>query len=224
MRGLNEPTHVKTSAAPKTFRPHVLVACALAFFMLSGLDGALRRVLTDYHFRLTPRTASGEIVIVAIDPPSLEGIGVWPWPRRLHADLIRQLQRAAVRDIVFDIDFSTPSDPVSDAAFLAALKEASGSVVLPSFQQPARDAHSRLVTHLNKPLGAFADNAWSAVVNVPVDSAGLGGRYARAETLDGEVLPSMAGMLAGRFNGQAGQFLIDFGIRRASLPVISYID
>jgi diguanylate cyclase (GGDEF)-like protein/PAS domain S-box-containing protein len=224
MTARNEPTNAKTSRAPKALRPHVLVACALALILLSGLDAALRHVLTDYRFRSISRAATGDIVVVAIDPPSLERIGVWPWPRRLHAELIRRLQQAGVRDIVFDIDFSAPSDTASDAAFIAALKEAGGSVVLPSFQQPARDADNRLVTHVNKPLRAFADNAWSSLVNVPVDSDGLVRRYPRAAMLDGLVTPSMATVLAGRFDGSTGQFLIDFGIARASLPVISYVD
>src|SRR5438552_14642443 len=107
--------------------------------MLSGMQNALRNVLTDLSFARTSRAASGDIVVVAIDPPSIERIGVWPWPRALHAELIRQLQRAGARDIAFDIDFSAPSDAGSDAAFVAALQEAGGSVVLPSFQQPARD-------------------------------------------------------------------------------------
>ena len=215
---------MKTYRPSKGLRPHVLVACALALILLSGLDAALRHVLTDYRFRWTSRAASGDIVVVAIDPPSIERIGVWPWPRALHAELIRQLQRAGASDIAFDIDFSAPSDAGSDAAFVAALQEAGGSVVLPSFQQPARDASNQPVIHINKPLRAFADNAWSSLVNVPVDSDGLVRRYPRAAKLDGEVIPSMGAVLAGRFDGTTGHFLIDFGIERASLPVISFID
>ena len=215
---------MKTYRPPKGLRPHVLVACALAIILLSGLDATLRHVLTDYRFRWTSRAASGDIVVVAIDPPSLERIGVWPWPRALHAELARQLQRAGVRDIAFDIDFSAPSDAGSDAVFVAALQEAGGSVVLPSFQQPARDASNQPVIHVNKPLRAFADNAWSSLVNVPVDSDGLVRRYPRAGVLDGQVTPSMAAVLAGRFDGSTEQFLIDFGIARATLPVISFID
>jgi diguanylate cyclase (GGDEF)-like protein/PAS domain S-box-containing protein len=215
---------VKTRLPPKALRPHILVACALAIILLSGLDAALRHVLNDYRFRWTSRAASGDIVVVAIDPPSLQRVGVWPWPRRLHAELIQQLQQAGARDIAFDIDFSAPSDAASDAALVAALKQAGGSVVLPTFQQPARDAGNRLVTHVNKPLGAFADNAWSSLVNVPVDPDGLVRRYPHAGLLDGQVTPSMAAVLAGRFDGSTEQFLIDFGIQRATLPVISYID
>ena len=114
----------------KHYRPHIFVVVALAIVLSSGWHGALRNALTDLRFAWEPRQASGEIVVVAIDAPSIEKIGVWPWPRRLHADLLRQLEIAGVRDIVFDVDFSTPSDAASDQAFAEALERAGGSVVL----------------------------------------------------------------------------------------------
>jgi diguanylate cyclase (GGDEF)-like protein/PAS domain S-box-containing protein len=207
----------------KAWRPHILVACALAVVVISGMHEALRRDLTDHRFRWTPREATGEIVVVAIDSPSIEKIGVWPWPRGLHAELIGRLEAAGARDIVFDVDFSSPSDPTSDAAFLAALKQAGGSVVLPAFKQPVPTG-ARAAIHVNRPLRQFGDNAWSALVNVPVDSDGLVRRYVLGERLEGELLPSMAAVLAGDFTGAEQSFLIDFGIRAASIPLVSYAD
>ena len=75
---------------------------------------------------------------MAIDSPSIESIGVWPWPRRVHADLIDKLTRAGAADIAFDVDFSTPSTPEFDQAFAKALERAGGSVVLPTFEQRVR--------------------------------------------------------------------------------------
>jgi CHASE2 domain-containing sensor protein len=149
---------------------------------------AFRNALTDHRFRWTARDASGEIVVVSIDSPSIETVGVWPWPRGLHAELIGRLEAAGARDIVFDVDFSSPSDPTSDAAFLAALKQAGGSVVLPAFKQVVRTG-DRSTVHVNRPLRLFGDNAWSALVNVPVDQDGLVRRYVLGERLEGDVLP-----------------------------------
>ena len=123
----------------KHYRPHIFVVVALAIVLSSGWHGALRNALTDLRFAWQSRQASGDIVVVAIDAPSIEKIGVWPWPRRLHADLLRRLESADVKDVVFDVDFSTPSDAASDQAFVEALQAAGGSVVLPSFKQPAAD-------------------------------------------------------------------------------------
>ncbi|MBV8838625.1 MAG: EAL domain-containing protein [Alphaproteobacteria bacterium] len=191
---------------------------------MSGIDAALNHVLTDYRFRWTARPASGEIVVVAIDPLSLEAIGVWPLSRRLHAEVIGQLERAGARDIVFDIDFSAPSDPASDAALVKALQDAGGSVVLPSFRQPVRGADRERATHVNRPRAPFADNAWSALVNVPIDSDGRVRRYSFGDVLDGEPTPSMAAVLAGRSAVVSGQFLIDFGISRDSVPVVPFVE
>ena len=92
---------------------------ALAIILSGGWHGALRHVLADLRFAWQSRQVSGDIVIVAIDAQSIDKIGVWPWPRLLHAELLRQLQKADVQDIALDVDFSTPSDPASDASSAA---------------------------------------------------------------------------------------------------------
>ena len=120
-------------------------------------------------------------MVVAIDASSIDRIGVWPWPRLLYAELIRQLQKADVQDIALDVDFSTPSDASSDRNFAEALQSAGGSIVLPSFQQPRTD---RTTLHVNRPLPQFAEHSWSALVNVEVGSDGLVRRYPFGEKLD----------------------------------------
>jgi len=157
----------------KQYRPHIFVVVALAIVLSSGWHGALRSALTDLRFAWQSRQASGEIVVVAIDAPSIEKIGIWPWPRRLHAELLRRLESADVKDVVFDVDFSTPSDTASDQAFDEALRAAGGSVVLPSFKQSAGDGGIATGLHINRPLKQFADHSWTAVVNVRVERDGL---------------------------------------------------
>ncbi len=208
----------------KHFRPHILVASVLAIALASGWHGALSNALADLRFRWQERNASGDIVVVAIDARSIESIGVWPWPRRLHADLLRRLEAAGVRDVVFDVDFSTPSDPASDRDFVDALESAGGSVVLPWFKQPRTEAGNVASVHINRPPKEFADHAWLAAVNVAVEPDGLVRRYPFGATLDGEFLPSTGAVLAGQFNHRDPAFLIDFGIRPASIPEVSYVD
>src|ERR1700746_2778656 len=137
----------------KHYRPHILVVIALAVVLASGWHDALRNALSDLRFASLHRRASGDVVVVAIDAPSIEQVGVWPWPRLIHANLIRQLEKAGVRDIAFDVDFSTPSDAASDREFAAALQDAAGSVLLPAFKQPGADAGP---IHINRPLKPFA--------------------------------------------------------------------
>ena len=112
---------------------------ALAIVLAGDWHNSLRHTLADPRFAWQSRPASGDIVVIAIDASSIDRVGVWPWPRLLHAELIRQLQKAEVQDIALDVDFSTPSDATSDRNFAEALQGAGGSVVLPSFQQPRTD-------------------------------------------------------------------------------------
>jgi diguanylate cyclase (GGDEF)-like protein/PAS domain S-box-containing protein len=205
----------------KQYRSHILVVLALAAVLLSGWHSALRNALTDLRFAWQTRNATGDVVIVAIDANSIEKIGVWPWPRRLHAELLRRLQSAGARDIAFDIDFSTPSEASSDQDLVDALADGGGSVVLPSFKQPGGNAAA---VHINRPLEQFADHSWSAIVNVAVEPDGLVRRYPFGEKLEGEFVPSMAAVLAGQYSKQGAPFLIDFGISIASIPKVSYID
>ncbi len=197
------------------------MAIALAIVLLSGWHGGLRHDLVDLRFAWQSRQPSGDIVVVAIDAPSIDQIGVWPWPRSLYAQLLRQLQKAGVQDIALDVDFSTPSDAASDRNFAEALEGAGGSVVLPSFQQPRTD---RTNLHVNRPLPQFAEHSWPALVNVEVGPDGLVRRYPFGEKLDGTFVPSMATVLAAQYVENRAPFLIDYSIRAARIPKVSFAD
>ncbi len=190
---------------------------------LTGLTGSLRNALIDLRFSLFPRQASGSIVVVAIDSPSIETIGVWPWPRRLHADLIDRLTSAGASDVAFDVDFSTPSTPEFDQAFAEALERAGGSTILPTFEQLVGSRGSEVI-HLNRPLPSFAKHAWPALVNVSTEADGTVRRYPYGENFDGAFLPSMGAVLTGRYETTKEPLWIDFSIQPASVPVVSYRD
>ena len=208
----------------KRYRPHFLVLCVLAAFLLTGMHNAFQDALTDMRFNWFPRQASGDIVLVAIDSPSLEAVGVWPWPRQIHAELIDKLEGAGASDIAFDVDFSSPSNPVSDQAFVDGLQRAGGSVVLASFKQAVGSGEHGTTLHVNRPLPQFGKHAWSAIVNVVAETDGLVRRYPFGDTLDGKFLPSLGALLAGRYQTTDAPLRIDFSIRSNSVPSVSYID
>ena len=208
----------------RQYRPHLFVLCVLAVTLLTGLHNTLQNALADMRFGWYPRQASGDIVLIAIDSPSIEKIGVWPWPRRLHAELIGKLESAGANNIVFDVDLSSPSDPASDQDFIEALKSAGGLVALPAFQQVVKNSGREKSVHVNRPLPQFADHAWSAIVNVAADSDGLVRRYSLGEKLEGKYLPSLGALLAGYLDREREPGRIDFSIVTDSLPVFSYVD
>ena len=191
---------------------------------LTGAHRALQNALTDMRFGWFPRQASGDIVLVAIDSPSIAKVGVWPWPRDRHAEMIDNLIAAGASDIVFDVDFSSPSNPKSDQAFADALQRAGGSVVLPAFMQLVAGADSGKTIHVNRPLPQFDKHAWSAIVNVAVEPDGLVRRYPFGEMLDDKFLPSVGALLAGKYSNQEQPLRIDFSIQADSLPTVSYAD
>jgi diguanylate cyclase (GGDEF)-like protein/PAS domain S-box-containing protein len=137
--------------------------------------------------------------------------------------LIDKLAGAGASGIAFDVDFSSASNPEDDRAFVAALRRAGGSVILPAFEQSAR-AGAGETLFFNRPLPHFAEQSWPAVVNISPDSDGVVRRYPFGDMIAGTFLPSMGALLAGRYDATAGPLTIDFSIKAASVPIISYHD
>lgn len=140
-----------------------LAAVAAALGALQGLGNA-DLALSDLLRPQAPQ-ASHDIVIVAIDEPSLERMGRWPWPRLRHAELLEQLMPLAPRAIGFDVLLTEASSPQEDAV-LADVMRRSARVVLPVSSQPDGS--------LLAPLALYA-NAARALgrVDVVVDDDGL---------------------------------------------------
>jgi diguanylate cyclase (GGDEF)-like protein/PAS domain S-box-containing protein len=208
----------------RRYRPHLLVPFVLALVLITGLHTPLRNTLAAMRSDWFGRNATGNIVLVAIDSRSIQQIGVWPWPRTLHAQLVDQLEKAGVTDIAFDVDFSSASTPAADQAFASALDRAGGSVVLPAFKQLAAERDGRTAIHIDRPLAQFEKHAWLATINVEPDADKLVRRYPLGGMFDGQFIPSVGALLAGHYDKEGGSILIDFGIRPASVPTVSYID
>ena len=103
------------------FRPHLLTILLVLTIALSGLQTPLRDLILDARFKVLSRPATGDVVLIEIDPRSIEAIGRWPWLRGEHARLLRRLGESEVAEVVFDVDFSAPSAAKQDALFAAAL-------------------------------------------------------------------------------------------------------
>lgn len=114
---------------PFSSRPVRIVVLALAtliaVFFLSRLPGWQLADLRAFDYLSTlddPYPPEDGPVIVAIDEPSLSAINTqWPWPRKLHADLVNALRAAGARAIGLDIIISEPTTLENDAALAAAM-------------------------------------------------------------------------------------------------------
>ena len=100
----------------------------LLCLQMTTLPQRLDYWLFDAEVTARPAPLADDVVLVAIDEPSLDQLGRWPWDRDVHARLIEKLDAAGAKTLVFDILFPEPSP---DDAELAAAMRAHGQVVLP---------------------------------------------------------------------------------------------
>jgi len=70
--------------------PLIIFAVSITL-QLRGAYDTLNEWILDYRMNNTPITASGDIGILAIDPQSLQDIGIWPWSRAIHGEILDQL-------------------------------------------------------------------------------------------------------------------------------------
>jgi len=123
----------------KSFIRPITIGATLAalVFLIYNLDplGLLYELeLKSYDLRFQirgPVSPQMPIVIVSIDEDSFDELNLpWPWPRDLHALLIRKLADSGAKLIAFDILFTEPKpDPGEDLALAQAIENA-GNVLL----------------------------------------------------------------------------------------------
>jgi len=105
------PTSIKPRDTLRGFTFSFIAAfVAVLLYLFLGLSGLEDRLGIDLRLQIRgPRPPHPDIVIVAVDEPSIAALGRWPWDRVVHARLIEKLVRAGAKVIAFDILF-TESD------------------------------------------------------------------------------------------------------------------
>ncbi len=179
--------------------------------------------LGDARMSMSQRSASGQIVYVAVDAQSLAAVGNWPWSRSVHAALLDELIASGASDVLFDFDFAFPGDTEGDDAFTAALERAGGATYLAVFEQSAL-ATDPTTEYFNFPLSAFEAYSWPALVNVTTDDQGLVRRYPFGATLRTEHVLSAGALLANALRADEASFEVDFSIDARSIPTFSAFD
>ena len=79
---------------------------------------------------IKPTKKSNSVVVVAIDEPSVNKLGRWPWDRKVIAGLLEKLNQASV--VGLDMVFSEKSNPESDQK-LAEVIENNENIILGYF-------------------------------------------------------------------------------------------
>ncbi len=95
------------------------------------IDGKL------YDLKLSlksPKPLSPDIVHVDVDDKSVEKFGLWPWDRKITADLIRKLDELGVNTVVFDVIYAAKGrSPQGDADLASAVAESKRIVLASAF-------------------------------------------------------------------------------------------
>ena len=215
------PDHRDWSRKPFSLALALMVAISAALLAVAGVFGPVEDALTSNRAELLTRPPTGKIAIVEIDARSLSELRSWPWPRRYHAALVRQLHKAGATAIAFDVDFSARSDG-GDESLASALRDA-GNVILPVFAQKASGNRDDAPVLTSRPDPAFRD-AWIGGVNIFPDRDGVVREYPAATFIDGAVQPSIATLVAQKSGLRDRSFEPDWAIDADAIPRFSFAD
>ncbi len=180
----------------------LLAGALLALVLLAVWRGWLWRldlVLYDAQMPLWRAPPPQDVVIVAIDEQSLEQLGRWPWPRRVHAELLQRLREAGVRAVALDVIFAEPdrTDPQGDRLLADELAAFRGAVLPVLVEQSSPGGP--LTERLPMPALAVAADALGHV-HVELDADGIVRSQFLREGLGEPRWPSLALALFEQFS------------------------
>lgn len=158
------------------------------------LDGLVYDSLLSFAQRATP----DDILVVAIDDRSLGALGRWPWPRRIHTDMLQRLAKDAPAAVVYDVLFTEPQ-PNEDHALAQAIA-ACRKVYLPLLISVPGANGAAYAASLPAPVLAGAA-AGLGQVNVHPDSDGLVRRAFLVESDGARAWPHLVGKVYEALHG-----------------------
>lgn len=166
-----------------------------------------------------------DIVVITIDDYSLSKmqarVGMWVWPRSVHAQLLEQLNKRPIAALAFDILFAEQDiyRPDADAYFNEVLA-LSPNTYFAVLQQNNQINSGMLITQLAKPLAmqktniaqesakasfvlplAVKQDYWQVgTINFGADFDGIGRSYDVIRDIQGWLIPSLAAKVVSGIN------------------------
>src|SRR5881396_3158226 len=191
----------------------ILAAVAVVVLVQFGLLENLEHWSLDQLFEWRgPRKPTLDVVIVTIDESTVVELNEqWPFPRAIHAELLRKLAEGRPRVIGMDIMFDLPSSRgTADDEALGAAVAAAGNVVLgAAIADDIQPFYTRRT--LNPPISVIRRGAAGiAPLNMPVDADNQVRRVPLWAALETERLPTL--------DVQLHALLAKAGVRVAPLP------
>lgn len=159
-----------------------IISFCLVFLVIhTELFQSLELKFLDFRFRWRPQhRINPDIVIAAIDDGSIAAIGRWPWPRELHAELLKRISVYPPKAVGFDILF-TEEEPGEGDTAIAYYSRLLGNVLYAGYLS---DTDKRIVFPIiESPIG---------LINAPPDKDGIIRKIPLVFVYNGEILPSFA--------------------------------
>ena len=201
-----------------------LLACAAALGAReSGALKPLEREALKARFDVRgPEPVKG-LLVVGIDDLTFDDLQQqWPFPRSLHGKVVRRLDAAGARLIVYDVQFTEQTKPREDLALYNALGDAGGAILATSESDHGRtnvlggDENLRAINS-RAAASDLRNDTSGAIASFPDQVAGLDSiAVAAAERLTGEK-PDPSGF-------QDNKAWIDYRGPPGTIPTVSFSD
>ena len=191
--------------------------------LLTSVGDSLEDQTLDARSRLHADGSQGQIAVVAIDPKTFDPPNdeVWPFKRSRHAKVIDELRRAGAKTVVYDVQFTEPTENKEDLALFDAVSRKPGTVLAATEVDEGGDT---------KVLGGSentdAAKALVGMANLPTDTGGVIRKYYEQvgglPSLAVQAVKSATGKVPTRFHD--GEAWIDYQGVPESFPTLSFID
>jgi len=111
-------------------------AVALAFGLCTlalGAWSSLESQSVNLRFRLRPTEHPSGIVVVGIDDATFSTLRMtWPFPRSIDGEAVSRLRADGAKTIVYDVQFTEPTQPAQDLSLYDAIDRAGGAILATS--------------------------------------------------------------------------------------------
>lgn len=220
----------------KLIRPLIIGASLSALVFLSyhrGLLDTTELKSLDFRFQIRgPIASKVPIVLVSIDQDSFDELNLpWPWPRDLHAALIRKLAASQPNVIAFDILFTEPkADPREDRTLADAVRDVGNVILAAEYTEVPSDFGPR--TTLNLPIPLVREHALGyGPANLVTDRDGIVRRARLALAFQERIFPGFAYQIYQGFADKKAlqgneisflPYIINFRGPARSYPIVPY--
>jgi adenylate cyclase len=149
-------------------------AGALALNYVPAWRAFERRIFDELTVHTAPAALKQPISLIGISDEAIREMKLeWPWPRRLHAELVDRVAQGGAVVIALDLVFDTPAkNPEDDRLFAQAIAKA-GNVVLAADFREHDDALYKM-WKLVEPIAPLVDaGAIAGRATIPFDLDGV---------------------------------------------------